>query len=266
MSKSLPPKDRSYLVENFLETIKEIEPKEYIMDSIAGFALAIIAVHYGIAGRAEAKELIFLGIGSGLVPLVFMFLLRFIFLTPAKIRRTLKQKLQTAELIKGVPFTAKASDPKIIIPGTQYALELSIFNPNQATSGIELRLKDIKPPIKGHAALTTAMCDLGQIDFAFNDVIGDILKNNQSGHYTIFRTEKNVNEARPARVIIGGKWKSQLNNEFCPESGESYLFIMELYCVGPPGIAIECKITFKNGEGAPFSVESCVTKTLDSAL
>ncbi len=90
-------KPRSYLVRTVIKTSEDFGAVEIFSEIGGGILIAIFAWAFGLANRTELHELIFLCIGGAIIVPLFGFLIRLVFITPAKIDRELKSRLEIAE-------------------------------------------------------------------------------------------------------------------------------------------------------------------------
>jgi hypothetical protein len=97
MSEKTSKKRHSYLVRAIIKTRQEIEVVELIPEIGGGIVIAFIAWRFGLANRTELPELIFLCVGGAVIGAFVGFLIRLIFITPAKMHEELENKLDFAQ-------------------------------------------------------------------------------------------------------------------------------------------------------------------------
>jgi hypothetical protein len=103
-------KPHSYLVWTIIKTGEDLGAVEIFSEIGGGIVIAILARICGLANRTELKELIFLCIGGAIIAPLFGFLIRFLFITPAKIHRDDEAEKETLKKIHDKQMYQKNSE------------------------------------------------------------------------------------------------------------------------------------------------------------
>jgi hypothetical protein len=198
-----------------------------------------------------------IGFAIGVPALAFM--LRCLFITPAKLYREIEDELEILEskiqeIQNEKPLEIEALPAKKIVENVQYACEVIIHNPNQPISGIALRLLSIEPPIQGVGTITTDDCELHRVKFSFNDLNGDVLKRNQRGHICLFKATR-IQKTNTTDVDFDGQWPTNLDTGYVPKENQQYILTFEISCDGPPTMQIQFKLSFSSAQNPPFVLE-----------
>lgn len=212
-------KRHSYWQKLFAETFGGVSLVEMIADIVGGIMSAFFAVKYGIAQRSELWELVSLAIGGAVFPSVVLFLIRFLFITPAKMYKELegeKEKLELQITPAKKPIEIESIPIKEDYYNTRSICEVLLHNPNQPVSGVGLRLMNIDPPLicKTGGIPTNQIC-LSAIQFSAKDMNGGVLKEGQAARFDIFSVKRgafDIDLTFIGQLPRDNRWHSWLND------------------------------------------------------
>ena len=195
---------------------------------------------------------------AGLLIFILELVVRVFILTPPKLDKELKGKLDVKELeVSGLhkengrieselnhlreqaaPLQVRASVTFPVVGKDnmvwkdKLVISISNQNPRREVKGVVVRLLGISPPLKMrqiYGFCTTDDCGLGGIKLPFSDIPGDVLNGGVTGHIPIFEAERT---AIITIVKFCGVWASAHANHFIPSPNEKYVLTVEATAAG----------------------------------
>jgi len=252
-------KHRWYWFDACVETKKDVGIVGAITGGVSCMMATLLSWHYGFTRTDELAELIFIGIGGAVIGLFVEFGIRLLLITPAKMRKDIQQKLEEAESKLQQMLVAKPIGIESLRSKDSEArnCEVVVHNPNQGVSGVGLRLLKIEPPLLSRTGgISTEQVCLSSIQFSSKDVLGDLLKQNQTARFDILIVKRGVFEISvefAGQLPSDTRWNSWLN-DFLPEVVghekvmspvfREYILTFETSAVGVPTQETQFRLSF----------------------